>query len=91
VVDLWADKAESLFRYLEVEVTGGARRVLLPINFARIRRDHVAVHAIHGAHFAAVPATRNADRVTLLEEERIVAYYGAGLLYASPSRADPLF
>ena len=36
VVDLWVDKAESLFRYLEVETTGGGRRVLLPINFARI-------------------------------------------------------
>lgn len=91
VVDLWVDKAESLFRYLEVELTGGARRVLLPINFARIRKDHVAVHAIHGEQFAAVPATRNAEQVTLLEEEKIVAYYGAGLLYASPSRADPLF
>ena len=90
VVDLWVDKAESLFRYLEVETAGGARRVLLPINFARIKRDHVFVRAIHGEHFAAVPGTRSADQVTLLEEEKIVAYYGAGLLYAAPSRTDPL-
>jgi photosynthetic reaction center H subunit len=90
VVDLWVDKPESLFRYLEVETGGGARRVLLPINFARIKRDHVHVRAIFGEHFAAVPATRSADQVTMLEEEKIGSYYGAGLLYADPSRADPL-
>ncbi len=90
VVDLWVDKAESLFRYLEVEVAGGTQRVLLPMNFARIKRDRVAVHAILGQHFAAVPATRSTDQVTQLEEEKIMAYYGAGLLYAEPSRTDPL-
>jgi photosynthetic reaction center H subunit len=90
VVDLWVDKAESLFRYLEVETAGGARRVLLPINFARIKRDHVFVRAILGEQFAAVPGTRSADQVTMLEEEKVMAYFGAGLLYAEPSRTDPL-
>ena len=31
-----------------------------------------------------------ADQVTLLEEEKVVAYYGAGQLYATPQRAEPL-
>jgi photosynthetic reaction center H subunit len=48
------------------------------------------VRAILGAQFASVPGTRDAAQVTLLEEEKIAAYYGAGLLYAEPSRADPL-
>jgi photosynthetic reaction center H subunit len=91
VVDLWVDKAESLFRYLEVETVGGGRRVLLPINFARIKRDRVQVRAILGAQFAAVPGTRSADQVTLLEEEKIMAYYGGGTLYAEPSRKEPWF
>ena len=43
-----------------------------------------------GQHFAAVPPTRSADQVTQLEEEKIMGYYGAGLLYAEPSRTDPL-
>ena len=90
VIDLWVDKAESLFRYLEVETTGGGRRVLLPINFARIRKHQVDVRAIFGEHFSAVPGTRSADQVTQLEEEKIMAYFGAGLLYATPSRLDPL-
>ena len=61
VVDLWVDQAESLFRYLEVQVGEGPHRVLLPMNFARIKRDCVKVHAIHGRHFAAVPLTRSPD------------------------------
>jgi photosynthetic reaction center H subunit len=29
--------------------------------------------------------------VTLLEEEKIMAYYGAGTLYATPDIQEPLF
>ena len=43
-----------------------------------------------GTQFADIPATRDPDSVTFLEEERIVSYFGAGTLYASPSRAEPL-
>ena len=40
VTDVWVDRAEALIRYLEVEVTTpeGARRVLLPLPFAKIDR-----------------------------------------------------
>ena len=89
VVDLWVDKAENLFRYLELQTTDG-RRALLPMNFARVRKDRVVVRAILGRQFEAVPATRDPSQVTLLEEEKIMAYFGAGLLYAEPSRVDPL-
>ena len=30
------------------------------------------------------------DQVTMQEEERIAAYYGAGTLYAEARRAEPL-
>ena len=90
VVDLWVDNAETLFRYFEVELTGSARRVLVPWNFARVKRDKVKVGAVLGKHFAAVPGTRQADVVTMLEEERIMAYFGAGTLYAVASRGEPL-
>ena len=89
VVDLWVDRAEMLFRYLELEVAGG-RRVLLPINFARVQRRRVLVGSILGQHFADVPGTRQAEQVTMLEEEKIMAYYGAGTLYATPERQEPL-
>lgn len=89
VVDLWVDRSEMLFRYLELEVPG-AGRVLLPMNFARVQQRRILVSSILGHQFAKVPATRQAEQVTLLEEEKIMAYYGAGTLYATPQRQEPL-
>jgi photosynthetic reaction center H subunit len=89
VKDIWIDSAEMMFRYLEVEIAGG-RTVLLPIPFALVRRNQVEVHAIYARHFAAVPALRNPDQITKLEEEKISAYYGGGTLYADASRSEPL-
>jgi photosynthetic reaction center H subunit len=94
VTEVWVDRAEALIRYLEVEVPifGGTRRVLLPMPFAKIdgRRNRVWVDAILGNQFADVPATKSPDQVTKLEEDRIVGYYGAGTLYATPARQEPL-
>ena len=92
VRDLWVDRAEVLFRYLEVEVPvpGGHRRVLLPVNFSRIGQREVKVRSILAAQFAQVPGTRNPDAVTLLEEDKIMGYYGGGTLYATPDRQEPL-
>jgi len=89
VKDIWIDSAEMMFRYLEVEITGG-KTVLLTITFSLIRRNQVEVHAIYARHFAAVPALKNPDQVTKLEEEKITAYYGGGTLYADATRSEPL-
>jgi len=90
ISDVWVDRSEIIVRYLEVAV--GPDKVLLPMNFASVdgRRRRVRVPAIRGDQFAGVPKTRNPDQVTLLEEEKIMAYYGAGTLYALPSRVEPL-
>ncbi|MCU0932740.1 MAG: photosynthetic reaction center subunit H [Serpentinimonas sp.] len=91
-VDVWVDRSEMLFRYIEVEVDaeGGKRRVLLPMNFARVGNKQINVKSILGGQFAQVPGTKQAEVVTYLEEEKIMAYYGAGTLYATPSRQEPL-
>lgn len=67
-------------------------RVLLPINFARVDagRGVVKVVAILAGQFAGVPRLRHPDQVTLLEEDRITAYFGGGHLYAHPARQEPL-
>jgi photosynthetic reaction center H subunit len=94
VVDLWVDQSEATVRHLEVAVElpdGATRSVLLPINFARITRRGVRVPSLMGEQFAGVPGLRDPHSVTMLEEEKIMAYYGAGLLYAHPARAEPLF
>jgi photosynthetic reaction center H subunit len=92
VHDLWIDKSEMVFRYIEVAVhTGGTtRHVLLPMNFSRVSAKNVRVASILSHQFAHVPGTRSAEQITLLEEEKIMAYYGGGTLYAEPSRQEPL-
>jgi photosynthetic reaction center H subunit len=91
VRDVWVDRSEPQIRYLELEVAApaGARRVLLPINMARIRRREVTVNSLLGRHFADIPGLRHPDQVTLLEEDRICAYYAGGQLYARPYRFGP--
>ncbi len=106
VSDVWIDRGEILVRYLEVTLTPAAsapgssvvdaaptgRRVLLPLTMAKISRGEgvVKVDAILARHFADVPALENPDEVTRDEEERISAYYGAGYLYATPARTEPV-
>ena len=90
VSDVWVDRAESTIRYLEVALNSGGT-VLLPITGALIKksRRHVLVDAITAAQFEGVPRLGNPDQVTFYEEERVVAYYGGGYLYATPARAEP--
>ena len=90
VVDMWVDTCEMMFRFIEIEVKDSGQHVLLPVPFARIKKDSVKAHSIYAAQFANVPTTKSADQVTMLEEEKISAYYGAGTLYADPLRAEPL-
>lgn len=94
VRDVWVDRSEVIIRYLEVEIVGipEANRVLVPMTFAKVdkRRRQVHVHAIFGSQFGKVPRLSSPDTVTLLEEDKICAYYGAGTLYAHPSRTEPL-
>jgi photosynthetic reaction center H subunit len=94
VTDVWIDRSELVVRYYEVAVTtaAGTVHVLLPSNLTRIdaRRRSVLVKAITASQFATAPVTRNPDLVTLLEEDRIMAYFASGHLYAMPSRQEPL-
>ncbi len=94
VVELWIDRAEYVMRYMEVDVpvANGTRRVLLPTNFAVVDGNSrtVTVRSIFAEHFPTVPGTRSMDQVTLLEEDKIMGYYGGGTLYATRMRQEPL-
>ncbi len=94
VIDAWVDRSEVVIRYVEVELLNpvAARTVLLPMNFFSInkRMQQIRTRFITAAQFALVPATRERDTVTILEEEKIMAYYGAGSFYARPGRTEPL-
>lgn len=91
-IDMWVDVPEQLVRFLTIDLNpeGSGETRLLPINFCRIKGDHVKVRALYSAHFADIPGIKSDEQVTLLEEEKIMAYYGGGTLYADPSRSEPL-
>jgi len=89
VKDLWVDRMEMMFRYIEVDLASG-KSVLLPITFASISKHNIQVDAILSTQFDKVPALRNPEQITRLEEEKICAFYGAGTLYATPERQEPL-
>lgn len=94
VVDAWIDRTETIVRYLEVELDPalGVGRVLLPMPFVELNRRLGEIHvaALLGSNFAEVPRLRNPNQVTLREEDRISAYYGGGMLYATPARLGPV-
>lgn len=94
VRDVWVDQAEYLIRYYEVETgdKGKKRNVLLPATLARVAAEaqEIRVKSILGRQFASVPIQKKPDIVTRLEEEKIFGFYGAGTLYATPQRSEPL-
>jgi photosynthetic reaction center H subunit len=92
VSDMWIDAPEQLVRYLEIELDedhGGGTR-LVPMTFSKIGWKKVKINAVFGKHFAGVPVTKSGNQITKLEEEKISAYYGGGILYASQDRLEPM-
>jgi photosynthetic reaction center H subunit len=92
VKDLWVDRGESVVRYYEVDTGKDGKTVLLPATFSFVdfKRRRVNVSALKGAQFSGVPVIRDSSKVTLLEEDKIAAYYGAGTLYATPQRVESM-
>lgn len=88
VSDLWIDKPEMQVRYLEIDLGADGKR-LVPMPLVKVRRGRVIVGSIYSEHFPMVPRTASPDQVTLLEEDKISAFYCGGKLYASPDRFEP--
>ena len=94
VGDLWIDEIEETMRYLEVELDEAVepeallRRVLLPQPYARFnkRTREVRVQSMLAWQFRDVPRLRNSEQVTFQEEEKLVAYFGGGQMYAASLR-----
>lgn len=90
VSDLWVDRAEHVVRYLEVDT--GSTKVLAPMGMSKVKGKarQVVIDAINAADFAGVPQPVTPGQVTFYEEERIVAYFGGGYLYANRARQEPI-
>ncbi len=89
ISDIWVDRSEHLIRYLEVALTDGGTAIL-PMQMAEVSRRRIHCDAVTGAQFAGSPKLANPHQITLLDEEKIQAYFGAGYLWATPARSEPL-
>lgn len=92
VIDMWIDVPEHMVRYLVIDVNpeGTGQIRLAPIHMTRIKADRVVVRSLYQHNFAGIPQPKSPDRITLLEEEKIMAWYAGGTMYAHPSRAEPV-
>ena len=73
-----------------VHVPMGA--LLMPMTVVRLSSNpkQVKTGSIRSDQFADVPRTKSRDQITLLEEEKVMAYYTGGYFYAEPERQEPL-
>ncbi len=90
VTDLWVDRAEHQIRYLQIDT--GSKTVLAPMAMSVVKgkKREVEIDAINAADFNAAPVPETEGQITFYEEERIVAYFGGGYLYANSARQEPI-
>ncbi len=90
VSDMWVDVPEQMVRFLTIDLNpeGTGRTALVPIHMAKIRSNRVSVRSLYGPQFDGVPQVKGTDRITKLEEEKIMAWYAGGTLYADPARLE---
>ena len=91
VTDMWIDGSEQLVRYFEFKLHDdwGSGTRLVPTTQARIWSGKVLIASIFAQQFAHIPSQTSSAQVTLLEEDKICAYYGGGHLYADSRRQEP--
>jgi len=93
-VDVWIDKTEMIFRYVEVAVPTdlGTRSIMIPVPLIRVdgAARKVKVRTLMARNFANAPVRRSPNVITLLEEDMAAAYCAGGQLYAKAERMGPL-
>lgn len=91
VTDMWVDVPEQMVRYLVMDVNpeGSGKLRMIPMNFAKIKSDRVRIRSLYAHNVDGIPTTKSDSEITLLEEEKIMAYFGGGTLYATPERSEP--
>ncbi|MEL6869821.1 MAG: photosynthetic reaction center subunit H [Pseudomonadota bacterium] len=94
IADIWIDIPEPMITYVELALdpTHGTGNVLIPFAFAQVDKANNAlkVPALMADQFARAPRLKNADTITLLEEDKVCGYFGGGALLASAERQEPL-
>lgn len=103
VSDVWVDQAEHIIRYYEVTTNSG-KKVLAPVGVSNVQGPNwlgglipivsdqtplMDIDAIRSDQFDSVPGIAKAGVITRLEEDKIMAFYGGGYMYALPERSEP--
>ncbi|MEM9850788.1 MAG: photosynthetic reaction center subunit H, partial [Pseudomonadota bacterium] len=88
VSDMWIDEGEQLVRYVELDLGEHGKR-LAPMTLCKLRGVVMVIKSLHADQFPGIPRTKEPDVVTMLEEEKISAWYCGGVLYAG-RRAEPI-
>lgn len=103
ISDVWVDQSEHIIRYLEVTTNSG-KKVLAPMFVCAVQGKGflggitpladdqtplVDIDAIRSDQFDAVPDLETPGQITRLEEDKIMAYYGGGYMYATAERSEP--
>ncbi len=89
IAELWVDRADHIVRYFEVALTAGGT-ALLPQTMSSVNSRYVSTDSITAAQFTGSPLPRTPGQITLLEEEKVQAYFGGGYLWATATRSEPL-
>ncbi len=89
VKDVWVDTSEQLIRYLEIDL-GAAGTRLVPFTLCVVSwwGNVIKIHALKADQFAGVPTTKSPTEITMLEEDKISAYWCGGKLYADAKRLE---
>ncbi|MFK8051656.1 MAG: photosynthetic reaction center subunit H [Woeseiaceae bacterium] len=94
ITDVWIDIPEPMIVYVEMafDASVATGSIVLPFDFAVINKaaGQLKVDALMASQFANAPRLKNPDTITLLEEDKVCAYFGGGALLAEESRAEPL-
>jgi len=94
IVDVWIDRAEYIIRYLEAELVPalGGRRIIIPSTFIKINNKLGVINCnfLRADLFATIPALKNPEVITRLEEDKIMGYFGGGQLYGKIGRLEPI-
>jgi photosynthetic reaction center H subunit len=89
VRDIWVDRSEHVVRYLDVALNDGGTATL-PMPMVKVSRRSVNTDSVKGSQFAGCPQLKSPTQITLLEEEKVSAYFAGGYLWATPERSEPL-
>ncbi|MEL6169378.1 MAG: photosynthetic reaction center subunit H [Pseudomonadota bacterium] len=84
VSEMWIDPSEHEVRYLQYDLESewGSGSRLVPLTFAKIKDKWVDVWTLNAKDFNGAPQLKGRDTITKLEEEKVAAYYGGGILYS---------